>query len=134
VGSRPRVGTEWRFRISPAGERLRPLVPDVSFVSLDRLRGLSRDAIQAPPFAPTVAVEIRSPGDDPLDIADKIRVYLRGGSSLAIVVDPHDRTMSLHAGDRTHVLSEDDVLRHEALPGSELHLRKLFSDALDLPT
>jgi Uma2 family endonuclease len=131
---RGEVATEWRFRIAPPGEPLRPLVPDISFVSIDRLRGLSRESIQAPAFAPTVAVEVLSPGDDPLDVADKIGVYLRGGSSLVIVVDPKARTMTLHDANGATKLTTSDVLRHAALPDFELALAPLFSAALDLPT
>jgi Uma2 family endonuclease len=130
---RGEVATEWRFRIAPPGESSRPLVPDVAFVFIDRLRGLSHEAIQAPAFAPTVAVEVLSPGDDPRDIADKVGVYLRGGSLLAIVVDPENRTMSVHDSAGTRELGANEVLRHEALPGFELPLGPLFSGALDLP-
>jgi Uma2 family endonuclease len=131
---RGEVGTEWRFRIALHGEASRPLVPDISFVRLERLRGLSHEAIQAPPFAPTVAVDILSPGDDPLDVTDKIAVYLKGGSSLVIVVDPRARTATLHDAAGSNLLSTTDVLRHAALPGFELMLATLFSAALDLPS
>jgi len=131
---RGEVGTEWRFRVAPPGEPLRPLVPDISFVSVERLRGLGHEAIQAPAFAPTVAVEILSPRDNPLDVAAKVAVYLRGGSSLVIVVDPNARTMTLHDANGATKLTSSDVLRHSALPDFELALGPLFSAALDLPT
>lgn len=131
---RGEVATEWRFRIAPPGEPLRPLVPDIAFVSIDRLRGLPHEEIQAPAFAPTVAVEILSPRDNPLDVADKIAVYLHGGSSLVIVVDPKARTMTLRDADGETMLASSDVLRHSALPDFELALAPLFSAALDLPT
>jgi hypothetical protein len=52
-GGRGEVGTEWRFRIAPPGEIRRPLVPDVSYVSFERLRGLAGRDLELPPFAPT---------------------------------------------------------------------------------
>jgi Uma2 family endonuclease len=128
------VATEWRFRIAVPGEALRPLVPDISFVSREQLRGLSHAAIQAPAFAPTVAVEILSPGDDPLDVADKIDVYLRAGTSLVIVVDPKTRTVTLRDPAASAQLTSFDVLRHPALPGFELPLGPFFASALDLST
>ena len=130
---RGEVGTEWRFRITVPGEATRPLVPDLSFVALDRLRGLSHEAIQAPAFAPTVAIEVLSPGDDPRDVADKVAVYLRGGTSLVIVVDSKTRTMMLHDAAGSKLLGTNDVLRHPVLPRFKLHLGALFSGALDLP-
>ena len=57
---RGEVGPEWRFHVAAPGEPRRPLVPDVAFVSEERLRGLARNAIQAPKFAPTVVVEVLS--------------------------------------------------------------------------
>lgn len=43
AGERGEVGTEWRFRVSPPGEPARPLVPDVSYVEVQRLRALRGD-------------------------------------------------------------------------------------------
>ncbi|MFY9630380.1 MAG: Uma2 family endonuclease, partial [Candidatus Cybelea sp.] len=71
------VGPEWRFRIAPPGEVRRPLVPDVAYVSNERLRPLNDEEVETPPLAPDVAVEILSPGDRRADLEDKIGVYLR---------------------------------------------------------
>src|SRR5215472_16530606 len=49
---------EWRFRVKLPGEPRRPLVPDISYVTYERMRGFSHQEIQAPPFAPNVAIEI----------------------------------------------------------------------------
>ena len=130
---RGEVGTEWRFRVEPPGEPRRPLVPDIAFVRVERLRGLSRADIQAPAFAPDVAVEILSPDDDSSDVAAKVDVYLRAETSLVLVVDPQKRTMSVHDVERVILLTVDDSLRHYALPDLELPLGPLFATALDLP-
>src|SRR5579863_1557319 len=53
------VGPEWRFRVAPPGEIRRPLVPDVAYVSNDRLRPLSYEELQVPPLAPDVRSEER---------------------------------------------------------------------------
>lgn len=134
AGGRGEVATEWRFRIAPAGERRRPLVPDISYVALDRLRGHTAEELETPDFAPTVAIEILSPRDEPADVASKIDVYLRGGTELVIVVDPAARTMLLYDGaSGPSELHSGDTLRHAALPGFELDVTALFSRALDLP-
>jgi len=127
------VGTEWRFRIAPPGEPRRPLVPDIAFVSLDQLRGLGIDEIQAPAFAPSVAVEALSPDDDGCDLASKIDVYLRGGSALVIVVDPARRTAALYDRQGVATLGTGDTLRHAALPEFQLTLDAFFDEALRLP-
>jgi len=126
-----RVGTEWRFRVAPPGEVRRPLVPDLSFVRLDRLRSHDRADIQAPEFAPDIAFEILSPGYRRADVNDKVDVLLRSGSELVVVVDPAKRTVRLHDAHGEHSLDTTDVLRHIALPGFELELAPFFSEALD---
>jgi Uma2 family endonuclease len=121
------VGTEWRFRIAPPGEVRRPLVPDVAYVSTERLRPLSDAEIEIPPIAPDVAVEILSPDDRRADIDDKIGVYLRAGSSLAIVVDPEQRAVELHDRHATMVLDEGDLIAHDVLPEFSYPVRDLFA-------
>ena len=128
---RGEVGPEWRFRITVPGEVRRPLVPDVSFVSAELLRGLSHDEKQTPAFAPTVAIEILSLEDRRADVESKIEVYLRGGSSLVLVVDTQARTILVCDENGRARLGTDDVLRHAALPDFTLHVREFFATALD---
>jgi Uma2 family endonuclease len=131
---RGEVATEWRFRIAPPGEVRRPLVPDIAFVANDLLRGLSHEDVQSPTFAPTVAVEILSAGDDPRDVASKIDVYLRAGTALVIIVDPARRTLTAHDSAQTAAFSAPETFRHQDLAGFELALEPFFSEALDLPS
>ena len=131
---RGEVGTEWRFRIAVPGEVRRPLVPDVSFVEADALRGVSHEDIQVPAFAPTVAVEVLSRGDLMADVASKIDVYLRGGSRLAIVIDPRERTLVAHDAETVSEFASCDGFTHPALPDFRLELGPFFARALDLTT
>jgi Uma2 family endonuclease len=131
---RGEVGTEWRFRIAVPGEARRPLVPDVSFVEIEALRGVSHEDIQLPAFAPTVAVEVLSRGDLMADVASKIDVYLRGGSRLVIVIDPRKRTLVAHDAERVSTFVSGDVFAHPALQDFRLDLAPFFSRALDLTT
>ncbi len=124
------VATEWRFRIAPPGEVRRPLVPDIGYVTNERLAGLSNIDYQAPPFAPDVAIEILSPSRVPAQVAHKIEVYLSAGSKLVVIVDARDRTVRLHDPHGVRVLRGDDVIAHDALPGFALPLPTLFA-ALD---
>jgi Uma2 family endonuclease len=126
AAGRGEVGTEWRFRIAPAGEARRPLVPDVAYVSNDRLRHLSDEELQTPPLAPDVAVEILSPDDRRPDIDDKIKVYLRAGSSLVAVVDPARRIVELHDPQTRAELNELGDVAHPALPGFCYSVQELF--------
>ncbi|HXO18214.1 MAG TPA: Uma2 family endonuclease [Candidatus Dormibacteraeota bacterium] len=124
---RGEAGPEWRFRVAPPGEARRPLVPDVAYVSNDRLRTLSDEELEIPPLAPDVAVEILSPGDRRADVDDKIDVYLRAGSSLVIVVDPPHRVVELHDRAETLRVDEAGAIEHWALPDFCYPVRELFA-------
>ncbi len=126
--NRGNVGTEWRFRIAPPGAAPRPLVPDVAYVALDRLRGLSGRDLDVPQLAPDVVVEVLSPDDDRRDVDDKIATYLAAGSSLVIIADPHRAIVELHDSVRTTVLGAPDEITHPALPGFSLGVQELFED------
>jgi len=126
AAGRGEIGTEWRFRVAPPGEVRRPLVPDVAYISNERLRPLDDREIEMPPLAPDVAVEILSPDDRRVDVDDKIAVYLRAGSSLVIVVDPMRRAVELHDRDDTIALDETQAIEHRALPGFSYSIRELF--------
>ncbi len=130
AGDLGRVGTEWRFRVAPPGEIVRPLVPDVAYLSYEALpRDAAPEAYEVPLGAPTVAVEVLSPDDRPRDLAHKIRVYLAASSAAVIVVDPSGATIDVHDRNGTHRHRAGDVLTHAALPGFELDVRRLFERA-----
>lgn len=124
---RGEAGPEWRFRVAPPGEMRRPLVPDVAYVSNERLRALSDEEIEIPPLAPDVAVEILSPGDRRVDLDDKIDVYLRANTSLVIVVDPQRRAVELHDRDNVVLLNESAAIEHRALPEFSYPISELFA-------
>lgn len=126
AGERGEVGTEWRFRVSPHGERTRPLVPDVSFVAVERLRGLTGGDLEVPRLSPDVAVEVLSPGDRRPDVDDKIATYLAAGSTLVIVIDRVAKTVELHDEVSTAVLRRGETVAHAALPGFALSVTALF--------
>jgi Uma2 family endonuclease len=127
AAGRGEVGPEWRFRIAPPGEVRRPLVPDVAYVSNERLRPLSDEDLQIPPLAPDVAVEILSRDDRRIDVDDKISTYLRAGSLLVMVVDPANRSVELHDASGETRLDEDAAIEHAALPGFSYPVRDLFA-------
>jgi Uma2 family endonuclease len=130
---RGQVATEWRFRVAPPGELVRPLIPDISFVRNERLRGLTYEEAQAPLFAPDVAVEILSPSNRQPDIDEKISTLLRSGTSLVIVIDPIRRITELHDVGGKRLLNQEAMLEHAALPDFAYSLQELFA-ALAMPT
>jgi Uma2 family endonuclease len=127
AAGRGEVGPEWRFRVAPPGEVRRPLVPDVAYVSNERLRPLSDEELEIPPLAPDIVVEILSPDDRRADLDDKIGVYLRAGSLLVIVVDPQQRAVELHDSTKTVRIDETGAIEHSALPEFSYPVRDLFA-------
>jgi Uma2 family endonuclease len=121
------VGTEWRFRLPKPGRRRTSFVPDVAFVSYGRLDALTDKQVEEPPFAPDVAIEVRSKGDRPKYVAEKIEAYLNSGSALVLDVNPRRRAIVAHdqSGERT--FGTGDILTHPALPGFALDVEALFS-------
>ena len=56
-------------------------------------------------------------------------MYLAGGASLVVVVDPSKRSAHVHDARGVRMLCEGDVLEHPALPGFALLLQALFAAA-----
>ena len=128
AGGHGRVASEWRFRIAPPGAVVRPLVPDVAYLSFrDLPSDAARDLVQVPLGAPTVAVEIRSPDDRPAYAEHKIATYLAAGTSAVLVVDPQRETIAVHDCGGARIVRAGDTLTHPALPGFALDVGALFA-------
>jgi Uma2 family endonuclease len=121
------VGTEWRFRVMPTGEERRPLVPDVAFLSYARMPYEEQERTEEPALAPDAVIEVRSPGDRTSDITEKIRVYLKAGTSVVFLVDPENQSVSVYDVQGKRVLDSDDKVAHATLSGFELPVRDLFT-------
>jgi Uma2 family endonuclease len=123
---RGRSGGEWDFFLTLPGESPKQLVPDVAFLSYERVAYEDDEAAQIPRVAPNVAVEILSPGDRRDVRREKIRVYLAAGSELVIFADPEPQTITLFdtAGERR--LSGDEVVDHPALHGLRFTVADVF--------
>jgi Uma2 family endonuclease len=126
-GRHGRVATEWRFRVAPPGQIVRPLVPDVAYLAFTAVAAdAPSEDVEIPLGAPTVAVEIQSPDDRPADLADKIATYLRAGSALVLVLDPRAQTLAAYDG-ATRFFRRDEQFEHPVLPGFSLDLEALFA-------
>ena len=115
---------------SSAGYRLSDeivLAPDVSFVRQEQLPG-GRSPIGFGEFAPDLAVEIVSPGDQALDIEDKVQLYLQYGTRRVWVINPRRRIATVYAPDNTaRTLRPDETLDGEdVLPGFTCRLSDIL--------
>jgi Uma2 family endonuclease len=123
-----RVGTEWEFRIAPPGEIRRPLVPDVAYLSYDRVPYESAAQADIPRVAPDVVVEILSPGDRPADVEEKLRAYLAAGSAVVFLVDTAAQTVTARAVSGQRIFSAQENLTDSMLPGFSMPVRGLFTE------
>jgi Uma2 family endonuclease len=76
---------------------------------------------------PTVAVEVRSPGQSMPKLREKCRRYLPAGSSAAWLIDPKARTIEVFEAAGTRTLRAGETLTCDAMPGFELVLDEFFS-------
>jgi Uma2 family endonuclease len=124
-----RAGTEWRCIFGPSG-RERAFVPDLVYVSYERLaRGDARsnhDLLTAP----DLAVEIVSPGQSAAWFADKIQFYLLHGVRLVWVIDPDAETIRVFAPGRdTVTLGAGDTLDGgDVLPGFSVSVADFWAE------
>lgn len=133
AGERGLAGTEWRFRFGPSGEKHTSLVPDVAFVSAERLRGIPPAERDEPTIAPEIAVEVRSPSDDLPFLRSKIARYLELGTLLVLDVQPAARRITAHATGATRTFTSSDRFENAAVPWLTFDVAEAFvgSDWLD---
>jgi Uma2 family endonuclease len=120
------AGTEWHFQVRPPGEISRTLVPDVAYLSYDRMPKVEMEVTEIPRVSPDAVVEVKSPEDTRRDIDEKIRVYLAAGTAVVFLVDPETKVVTIIDAHSRRTLDETDTIRHPALPGFGLPARTLF--------
>jgi len=104
-------------------------IPDVSFVSWDRIPG---DAFPADPVAkviPNLAVEVLSKSNTTAEIKRKLKEYFKAGVELAWVIDPKKQIANVYTSPtKKRQLARDGILDGgTVLPGFKLSLKELFA-------
>jgi Uma2 family endonuclease len=117
------TGTEWRVYL----DENTSLVPDVSFISDERLAGLSEAQLEKPPFAPELTVEIRSPENREREIRRKTELYLQHGALVVLDVDPMTRLVCATTRDGETILKAGDAFTHLAFPDLSLPVDAIFA-------
>jgi Uma2 family endonuclease len=128
AAGRGTVATEWRLRISPPGERPRPLVPDVAYLSNERKAGLHGELLEVPFVAPDIIVEILSPDDRADRIASKRDTYLAAGVRLVLIVDPVARVIDAWETTGCTTFGNGATFTTEAFPGLTIDVEALFAE------
>jgi Uma2 family endonuclease len=101
--------------------------PDVAFVRASRIPpGGVKGFFQG---APDLAVEVVSPSDRPAEVTAKVQDWLRAGCLVVWVVDPEDRTITIHRGpqDVTILGPGDTLVAADLLPGFSMPLADIFA-------
>jgi len=108
-------------------------IPDGAFTSCDQFPGGILPREPAPAIAPDLVVEVLSESNTEAEMDRKIRDYIEAGTVLVWLVDPKNRTITIHDRDvpepTVHGGSEEIVL-NKVLPGFRFPLVEL-SEELD---
>jgi Uma2 family endonuclease len=105
-------------------------IPDVTFISWERLPNRRVLTEPIPDLAPDLAVEVLSLGNTPGEMARKRQDYFAAGVHLVWQVDPRTRTVEVFTvPDQSTVLHETHTLDGGmVLPGFTLPLQELFAE------
>lgn len=105
-------------------------IPDVAFVTWERIPGGRMPADAIPQLAPDLAVEVLSPGNTGAEMARKRHEYFRAGVRLVWLVDPEARSVTVYtAPEQSRRFDEDQELDGGAvLPGFTHPVRSLFTE------
>src|SRR5262245_9572005 len=105
--------------------------PDVGFIAAARVPGnLDELPDGYVPFAPDLAIEVVSPNDEPKEIEQKVKEYLKYGTRLVRVMYSDSKEVKVYApGQKTKTLKIGDTLEGgDVLPGFKLPVRDIFSE------
>jgi Uma2 family endonuclease len=120
------AGEGGMMRLAPGLVR----IPDVAFVSWERLPNRRMPTEPVPGLVPDLAVEVLSTNNTPGEMERKRREYFTAGVQLVWCIDPDARTVAVFT-DPEHciVLSEEQTLAGEpVLPTFTLPLHQLFAE------
>jgi Uma2 family endonuclease len=97
ASGRGRAGIEWRFYFLEDGvSKSSSLVPDVAYVSFERLPYEAQLEAEQPLIAPDIAFEVLSPDDRPGHVREKIDVYRDYGTPCVVVINPKRKDIDVY--------------------------------------
>lgn len=104
-------------------------IPDVAFISWQRLPGKVVAPVAIPDLAPDLAVEVLSEGNTKEEMERKLKEYFFAGVRLVWYIDIKKRTADVYTSpdQGETVTGEQSLDGGEVLPGFRLPLRKLFA-------
>jgi Uma2 family endonuclease len=121
------VATEWRCYL-PAEQLRSSLVPDVAFISKERLAPLTDSEREIPQFAPDIAIEVSSQDDKRKNLDWKIAAYLRHGAMLVLDVLPLERKIIAHTHRAVCEFVEGNRFMCDTVPWLAFDVGDAFAD------
>lgn len=103
-------------------------IPDVSYVSWDRIPGGEVPKKPIPNLVPDLAVEVLSPTNTPREMNRKVDEFFEAGVRLVWLIDPEKRTARIYTSpDRFAEIDADGTLDAlDVLPGFSVRLGDLL--------
>ncbi|MBV9646572.1 MAG: Uma2 family endonuclease [Candidatus Eremiobacteraeota bacterium] len=127
--SRGSIGTEWRFYLLTDRAKPSSLVPDVAYVSHERLpRDFPEDARERPRIAPDIAVEIVSPRDCLRSLEEKVAIYLSHGCGAVVIVWPERHAVELRYSEGRRGEASSGLVSVDGFQGLTIDVDSLFTD------
>ncbi len=104
--------------------------PDCGFIRWNRLPGSKPPLDRTLKVPADLVVEVLSPTDRWTNVLDKVIEYLRSGVTEVWVIDPDQRSVTVHRAESAPLHFEGDVelTRPELLPGFICRVSDLFAD------
>jgi Uma2 family endonuclease len=123
------TGADGMVRLFPGLVR----IPDVAFVSWDRIPGRCVPREPIPALVPELAVEVLSESNTPAEMDRKRRDYFKAGVKVVWEIDPDKRTAMVYTSpEQCSVLKEGDtMIGTDVLAGFAVSVGELFAE-LDL--
>jgi Uma2 family endonuclease len=119
------LGPDGMLRILPKQVR----IPDVCFISWDRLPGRKFPKKPIPHLAPNLAVEVLSASNTKKEMERKLRDFFAAGVELVWLVQPKTQTAEAYTSpvEKRHIGKEESLDGGTVVPGFSLPLEEIFA-------
>jgi Uma2 family endonuclease len=106
-------------------------IPDLSFVSAERLKAAGGVRQAIPSLIPDLAIEVLRTSNRPAEMRLKRGEYFGAGVRLVWIIDPKRRVADVYtSADARERINPEGMLRGlDVLPGFEIRLSELFAAA-----
>jgi len=117
---------ELRYRLTE--EPHTALIPDVSYISVQKSQQYPHDDQKPVPFMPDLAIEIQSPGQSKLILTEKAHYYLNHGSRAVWLIYPDEQIIEVLTTKERDLLQPGKTLTGgEVLPGFSVEVAAIFA-------